>query len=52
VDGGVGIFRVFENMRYMKDICDMLYEGGTCYILFIYSLSRTKYNKISKNIKY
>jgi len=44
----VGIFGAFENMRdmkYMRDICDMLY-GGTCFcILLIYSIYRAKYNK-------
>ena len=50
----VGIFRAFENMRdikYMRDICDMLY-GGTCFcILLIYPIYREKYDKIS-SIKY
>ena len=41
----VRIFRAFENMRYMIDICDMLY-GGTCYcILLICPIYRAKYNK-------
>jgi len=47
-DTTVGIFRAFENMRdmrYMIDICDMLY-GVTCFcILLIYSIYRAKYNK-------
>ena len=44
----VGICRAFENMRdmrYMRDICDMLH-GGTCFcILLIYPIYRAKYNK-------
>jgi len=47
----VGILRTFENMRDMRDICDMLY-GGTCFcILLIYPIYREKYDKIS-SIKY
>jgi len=34
-----------RDLKYMRDICDMLY-GGTCfYILLIYSIYRAKYNK-------
>jgi len=34
-----------RDMRYMRDICDMLY-GGTCFcILLIYPTYRAKYNK-------
>jgi len=34
-----------RDMRYMRDICDMLY-GETCFcVLLIYSIYRTKYNK-------
>jgi len=44
----VEICRAFENMRdmrYMRDICDMLH-GGTCFcILLIYPIYRAKYNK-------
>jgi len=40
-----------RDMRYTKDICDMLYGGTCCCILLIYSLYKTKYNRIS-NIKY
>jgi len=41
----IGIFRAFDNMRDIRDICDMLY-GGTCFcILLIYPIYRAKYNK-------
>ena len=46
----VGIFRAFENIRDIRDICDMLY-GGTCFcILLIYSVYRAKYNKYKYRI--
>jgi len=34
-----------RDMKYMRDICDMLYGATYFYILLIYSIYRTKYNK-------
>jgi len=42
----VEIFRTFNNMRDIRDICDMLYGRTYFCILLIYSIYRTKYNRI------
>ena len=40
-----------RDMKYMRDICDMLYGWTYFCILLIYSIYRAKYNKIL-SIKY